>query len=147
MVDARRRIGTGEWNALTSQGFWDTNISPNPDQKTRSSDNKQKKKNRTYCIFWPLGGTQSENQRKRREKYKDLARELRKLLKLKLTVLLIVISKLGKIPKDLVKGLENLKIRGKVETIQATTLLWPARILRKVLETWWVAVTQIPVKD
>ena len=38
------------------------------------------------------------------------------------------------IPKWLVKGQEELDIRGKVETIQ-TTALRPAKILRSVLET------------
>ena len=33
------------------------------------------------------------------------------------------------------KGLEVLEIRGRVETIQTTALLRPARILRRVLET------------
>ena len=35
----------------------------------------------------------------------------------------------------LLKGLENLEIRGRVETIQTTTLLRSVRILRRVLET------------
>ena len=39
------------------------------------------------------------------------------------------------VTKGLIKGLEDLEIRGKVETIQTTTLLRSARILRRVLET------------
>ena len=35
-----------------------------------------------------------------------------------------------------VKGLEDLEIRGQVETIRTITLLRLARILRKVLEAW-----------
>ena len=42
---------------------------------------------------------------------------------------------LGKIPKGLVKGLEDLEIKGQVETIQTTALLRSARIIRKVLKT------------
>ena len=47
----------------------------------------------------------------------------------------IVIGAFGKIPRGLVKGLEDLEIRGQVETIQTTTLLRLARILIRVLET------------
>ena len=37
--------------------------------------------------------------------------------------------------KKLLKGLEDLKIGGRVETIQTTALLRTARILRRVLKT------------
>ena len=42
----------------------------------------------------------------------------------------------GTVTKGLLKGVEDLKIRERVETIQATALLRTARILRRVLETW-----------
>ena len=54
---------------------------------------------------------------------------------MKMTVILIVIGALGLIFKGLEKGLEDLKIKGQVETIQTTTLLRSARILRRVLDT------------
>ena len=53
---------------------------------------------------------------------------------MKVTVIPLIIGLLGTISKVLVKGLEDLEIRGQVETIQTTALLRPARILRKVLE-------------
>ena len=46
----------------------------------------------------------------------------------------IVVGALGTIPKALIKRLEYLEIRGQVETIQTTTLLRSARILRRVLK-------------
>ena len=52
-----------------------------------------------------------------------------------MTVIPIVIGALGKISKGFVKELEDLEIRRKVENIQMTALLKPARILRRVLET------------
>ena len=52
------------------------------------------------------------------------------------TVLQIVIGALGTITKRSVKGLEDLEMRGQVETIQTTALLRSARILRRVQETW-----------
>ena len=72
----------------------------------------------------------------KKTKYFDLARELKKLWNIKVTNILIVISTLGKFIKGLVKGLEDIKIRGRVETIQTTALLRSARIPRRVLETW-----------
>ena len=82
------------------------------------------------------GEPQSKNQRKQmRDKYLDLARKLKKLWNMKVTVIPIVISVLRMIPKDLLKSLEELKTRGQAETIKTTALLRSARILRRVLET------------
>ncbi len=46
----------------------------------------------------------------------------------------IVIGAFGTVTKGLLKGLEDLKVGGLVETIQTTALLRTARILRIVLE-------------
>ena len=54
---------------------------------------------------------------------------------MKMAVMSIVVGALGTISRGLIKGLEELKIRGQVETIQTTALLRSARILRRVLET------------
>ena len=51
------------------------------------------------------------------------------------TVLADVSAALVTIPKGLIKRLEDLEIKGQVETIQTTALPRPARILRRVLET------------
>ena len=72
----------------------------------------------------------------KKDKYLDLARELKKLWNMKVTIVPIVIGALGTITKGLLKGLEDLKVGGQVETIQMTALLRTARILRRVLETW-----------
>ena len=48
----------------------------------------------------------------------------------------IVTGTLGTITKVLLKGLEDLEVFGRVETIQTTALLRTARILRRVLGTW-----------
>ena len=47
----------------------------------------------------------------KRDKYLDLARELKKLYIMKMTVIPIVIGAFVAIPKDLLKGLEDLEIR------------------------------------
>ena len=72
----------------------------------------------------------------KKDKYLDLARELKKLWNMKVTIVPIVIGALGTITKGLSKGLEDLEVGGRAETIQTTALLRSARILRRVRETW-----------
>ena len=55
---------------------------------------------------------------------------------MKVTIIPIVIGSFGTVTKGLLKGLEDLKVGGRMETIQTTALLKTARILRRVLETW-----------
>ena len=69
------------------------------------------------------------------DKYLDLARKLNKLWNMKLKVIPIVIGALGTVPKGLERGLENLEIRGRIETIQTIALLKSARIPRRILKT------------
>ena len=71
----------------------------------------------------------------KKDKYLDLARELKKLWNMKVTIVPIVIGALGTVTKGLLKGLEDLEVGGRVETIQTTALLRTTRILRRVLET------------
>ena len=72
----------------------------------------------------------------KRDKYFDLARELKKLWNMKVTIVPTVIGALGTITKGLLKGLEDIEVGEQVETIQTTALLRTARILRRFLETW-----------
>ena len=72
----------------------------------------------------------------KKDKYLDLARELKKLWNMKVRIVPIVIGALGRITKGLLKGMEDLEVGGRVETIQTTALLRTARTLRRVLETW-----------
>ena len=55
---------------------------------------------------------------------------------MKVTIVPIVSGALGTITKGLLKGLEDLEVGGRVETIQMTAILRTTRILRRVLETW-----------
>ena len=71
----------------------------------------------------------------KKDKYLDLARELKKLWNMKVMIVPIVIVALGTIIKGLIKGLEDLEVGGQVETIQTTALLRTVKILRRVLET------------
>ena len=79
-------------------------------------------------------------------KYLDLIRELKKLRNMKVMFILIIIGALGTVTERLIKTLEDLEIRGQVETTQTTALLRLARKPRGTLETWRLAITQAPVK-
>ena len=60
----------------------------------------------------------------------------------------LVVGALGTVSKVLIKELEELKIGGRPETIQTTTLLRSTRILGRVLETLEdLGKTHTPVKD
>ena len=72
---------------------------------------------------------------KRRISTSILQGNWKKLWNMTVTIIKIVIGAFGTVTKGLIKGLEDLEVGG-VETIQITTLLRMARILRRVLETW-----------
>ena len=77
-----------------------------------------------------------ENKSEKINKYVDLKRELKKKMRnMKVTVTPFVIGALGTVSKVLKRELEQQEIRGSIEIIQTTTLIRPARILRRVLET------------
>ena len=68
----------------------------------------------------------------KRDKYLDLARELKKLWNMYVTIIPIVIGALGTVTKGLVQGFGN---NGAGGDFQTTALLRSARIPRRVLET------------
>ena len=97
------------------------------------------KKKRTYKIvdFAVLADHRIKlKECEKKDKYLNLARELKKLWNIKVTITPIVIGAFGTVTKGLLKGLEDLEVGGRVETFQTTALLRTARILRRVLETW-----------
>ena len=72
----------------------------------------------------------------KKDRYLDLARELEKLWNTKVTIAPIVIGAFATITKGLLKGLEDLEVGRRIETIQMTGLPRMARIPRRVSETW-----------
>ena len=56
----------------------------------------------------------------KRDKYLDLARELKKLWNMKVTIIPIVIGAFCTVTKGLLKGLEDLEVGDRGETIQTT---------------------------
>ena len=68
----------------------------------------------------------------KKDKYLDLARELKNLWNMKVTIVPIVIGALGTVIRGLLKGLEDLEVSRRLETIQTTALLRTVRLLRRV---------------
>ena len=119
--------------------LWDFNIQSDHLIPARRPDliiiNKKKKKICKIVDFAvPADHRINLKESDKKDKYLDLARELKKLWNMKVTIVPIVIGALGTITKGLLKGLEDLEVGGRVETIQTTALLRTARILRRVLE-------------
>ena len=137
MVFAQPSICPRKWYTQTPVGLWNSNGSPNLGPKTRSYNNQQKKKICKIVDFAvPADHKIKLKECEKRDKYLDLARELKKLWNMKVTIIPIVIGAFGTVTKGLLKGLEDLEVGNRVETIQTTALLRTARILKRVLETW-----------
>ena len=148
MVYARPDICPGEWDTLTPLEFWHTNGSPNLGLTTRLYNNQQQN-NRTCKIvdFAVLADHRvklKENEKK--DKYLELAREWKKLWNMKVTIIPIVIGALSTINKRLVQGLEDLEIRGPVETIK-TIIEIGQNTEKSPGDLRKLAVTQTPVRD
>ena len=136
MLYAQPSSCPGEWDAQTSLRFWNTSRSPNLGQSTWPSNNQQQQQKRIHLQIVDFAVPTDHKLKLKESEKKDLARELKKLWNMKVTVIPVVIWALGTVPKGLVQGLEDLEIRVRVETIQTTALMLSVRILRRVLETW-----------
>ena len=143
MVYAQPRTCPRKWYTQTPVGLWYTNGSPNLGPKTRSYNKQQQKKICKIVDFAvPADHRIKLKECEKRDRYLDLARELKKLCNMKVTiipiviVIPIVIGAFDTVTTWLLKGLEDLEVGDRVETIETTALLKTARILRRVLETW-----------
>ena len=124
----------------THKLLWDFNIQTDHLIPARRPDliiiNKKKRICKIVDFAVPADHRINLKECEKKDKYLDLARELKKLRNMKVTIMPIVIGALGTITKGLLKGLEELEVGGRVETVQMTALLRTDRILRRVLETW-----------
>ena len=123
----------------THKLLWDFEIQTDHQISARRQDliiiKKKKRTCRIVDFAVPVDPRVKLKECEKRDKYLDLARELKKLRNMKVTIIAIVIGALGTVTKGLVQGLKDLEIRGRVESIQTTTLLRSTRILRRVLVT------------
>ena len=123
----------------THKLLWEFNIQTDHLIPARRPDliiNKKKRTCKIVDFAAPADHRIKLKESKKKDKYFDLARELKKLWNMLVTIIPIVIGAFGTVTKGLQKGLEDLEVGGRVETIQTTALLRTARILRRVLETW-----------
>ena len=122
----------------THKLLWDFNIQTDHLIPVRRPDliNKKKRTCKIVDFADPADHRVKLKECEKKDKYLGLARELKKLWNMQVTIIPIVIGAFGTVSKGLLKGLEDLEIDGRVETIQTTALLRTARILRRALETW-----------
>ena len=79
---------------------------PNPGQKTRPHNNQQKKRICKFVDFAvPAYHRTNLKESEKKDKYLNLARELKKLWNMKVTIVPIMIGALVTITKGLLKGL------------------------------------------
>ena len=77
-----------------------------------------------------------------------MARELKNLWNMKVTMIPIVISALGRVPKELVEGLDDLKIRGRVEDHPKNKIIEIGQNIKESpRDLKRLAVTQTPVEN
>ena len=115
-----------DFNIHTDHLFW----ARRPDLIIINNKKENFQNCRLCCPGWPQNKTE-----RKRDKYLDLARELKKVWNMQLTIIPIIIGAFGTVTKGLQKGLDDFEGSGRMETIQTTTLLKTDRILRRVLET------------
>ena len=123
----------------THKLLWDFNVGTDHLISARRPDliiiNKKKRICKIVNFAFPADHRIKMKECEKKDKFLDLARELKKLWNMKATIIPIVNGALGTVTKGYLKGLEELEVGERVETIQTTTLLRTARILRRVLET------------
>ena len=79
----------------------------------------------------------------KKDMYLNLARDLKKLWNMKVTIIPIVIGAFGRVTKELLKGLEDLEVGGWVETITESG----QNTEKSPGDLRWLAVIQTPVKS
>ena len=119
--------------------LWDFNIQTDHLIPARRPDliiiNKRKRICKINDFAVPVDHRINLKECEKKDKYLDLASELKKQWNMKVMIVPIVIGALGTVTKGLLKDLKDLEVGGQVETIQTRALLRMARILRRVLET------------
>ena len=101
-----------------------------PDFVISNKTKEKRNENLLYRASCCPSRPQSKNQTKQKDR-----QVLGACLRTKKTMEPTVIGTLRKVPKGMVRELEEMEIGGQVETIQTTALLRSAKIPRKVLET------------
>ena len=104
-IHAQTKNHSREWDVYNFLGFRDTNRFRNSSQKIGTWLTKKKKRKKRKKIKKTFHWVKIK-ENKKRAKYLDLARELRKLWDMKVTVIPTVIGALGPVSKSLIMRLE-----------------------------------------
>ena len=100
-------------------GLWHLHRSPNLGQKTKPKNNQQKKKRICKIVDYAVLADHRIKLKdcEKKDKYLDIARELKKLWNMQVTIIPLVVGAFGTITKGLLKGQEDLEVGERVETI------------------------------
>ena len=130
--------------------LWHTHGLPNLGQKTRLNNNN-KKKERTCKIVdlaVPPDHRIKLKECEKKDKYLDLARELKKLWNMQVTIIPIVNGAFGTVTEGLRKGLEDLEVGGRVGDHPNDSIIENSQNTEKSPgDLRRLAVTQTPVKN
>ena len=98
--------------------LWDFNIQTDHLIPARRPDliiiYKKKRIRKIIDFAVPADHRINLKEREKKDKYLELARELKKLWNMKVTIVPIVIGAFGTITKGLLKGMEDLEVGGRV---------------------------------
>ena len=98
--------------------LWDFNIQTDHLIPARRPDliiiNKRKGISKIVDFAVPVDHRINLKEREKKDKHLDLARGLKKLWNMKVTIVPIVIGALGTVTKGLFKGLDDMKVSGRV---------------------------------
>ena len=119
---------------------------------SKKKKKKKKKKKMRICkivdFAEPADHRTKLKECKKKDKYLDLARELKKIWNVKVTIISIVIGAFDTVTKGLSKGLKDLEAGGRVETTQNYGIIKNGQNTEKSPEdVRRLAVSQTPVKN
>ena len=108
----------------THKHLWDFDIHTDQRISARRPDlkiiNKKKRTCKIVDFAVPADHRIKLKECENKDKNIDLARELKKIWNIQVTIIPIVIGAFETVTKGLLKGLEDLEVGGRVETIQTT---------------------------
>ena len=93
---------------MTRSGIESRSPGPLANTFTRPNNKQQKRENLQICRLCSPGWPQNKTEKfEKKDKYLDLARELKKLWNMQVTIISIVICAFGTVTKGLLKELED----------------------------------------
>ena len=123
----------------THKLLWDFDIQTDYLISARRPDliiiNKKKENLQNCRLCVPADHRIKLKECEKRDKYLDLAIELKNIWNMKVKIIPSEIGAFGTVTKGLLQGMEDMEVGDRVETIQTTALLKTARILGRVMET------------